>query len=93
MTCPACAGRRPREREAYDNRRQTEERIREQDQKSATGEPADCQSRPARQSDNGGNGCSGKTDRQGKSDDICEFRRPERGPDVTHQNQYLEDRP
>jgi len=72
---------------------QTEERIREQDQKSATGESADCQSRPARQSDSGGNGRSGKTDRQGKSDDIREFRRPERGPDVTHQNQYLEDRP
>ena len=72
------------EREAYDNRGQTKERIREQDQKSATGEPADCQSRPARQSDNGGYGRSGKTNRQGKSDVMGEFSRSERGPDVNH---------
>ena len=75
------------EREAYDNRGQTEERIREQDQKLATGEPADCQSRPARQSDNGGKSRSGKTNREGKSDDMGEFSRSERGPDVIHQNQ------
>ena len=72
------------EREAYDNRGQTKERIREQDQKSATGEPADCQSRPARQSDNGGKSRSGKTNREGKSDDMGEFSRSERGPDVNH---------
>ena len=73
-------------RQTDDNRWQTEERIREQDQQSAAGEAADCQCRPARQSENSRNGSSGNTDRQGKCDDALEFSRPEHGPDIiTHQ--------
>ena len=71
--------------ETDDDRGQTKERIREQDQQSATGEPADRQCSPARQADNGSKCRGRKADRQGKPDDARKFSRPERDPDITHQ--------
>jgi hypothetical protein len=53
---------------------------------SATGKPANCQSCPARQSDAGGNGRGGKTDRQRKSDDTREFSRSEGLQDISQRN-------
>ena len=79
-------------READDDGGQTKEGIREQDQEPATGEPADRQCRPARQSDEGGKGCGRNTNRQRKSDDAREFGRPERGPEISQRNNSNRDR-